>query len=559
MKRGAILIGVAFTLLSAAFLIAEFVVAGQAGAPIDDGWIYMAFARSIAEGDGMTYPGYDGPLASVTGPIWCLLLALAHYVFDDPVVAGKLTGFAAGLFALFGTWRLASVATADRQAALWACVLLAVTPRFVWGALSMMEVPFYVGAVTLGLALHLERRAVGLRSWSLGLVLLCLAGWARPECFVFPVLVALHRRRVDGLLLVGFLLALYPAYHLWIYGHPLPTTFYAKAASGSPMSTFKHEGFGAALLALMRDPSLESASFVGYLPTYLPLIVPGFFLGIRRGLREKSGVPFVAAVMVLFILARGALGFHHPSFQYGRYYAHIWPLFLIVCLYGFDLKRVDTKGSVAILVVVAATFVIAPVLVTQFAFDRFAGLLLTSSQAAALFWGSAVFGLVLAISGLLRSSLGRPPVWAIAIYLLPALWFGLDRHGHNVKDTEIMNVVMARKCNELVPEGDLIACHDIGALGYFAHRPMLDLAGLGSPEVVFSERLPDGRFDIPALLAKYRPKWLVITNQMLGMVNPGGKLPPGVEVPPSPVFSISHPENITLAGNNYHLLKITWQ
>ena len=45
MKRGPVLVGIAFTLLSAAFLIAEFVVAGRAGAPIDDGWIYMAFAR----------------------------------------------------------------------------------------------------------------------------------------------------------------------------------------------------------------------------------------------------------------------------------------------------------------------------------------------------------------------------------------------------------------------------------------------------------------------------------------------------------------------------------
>jgi hypothetical protein len=34
------------------------------------------------------------------------------------------------------------------------------------------------------------------------------------------------------------------------------------------------------------------------------------------------------------------------------------------------------------------------------------------------------------------------------------------------------------------PPDDLIAAHDIGALGYFARRPLLDLAGLVSPEVI---------------------------------------------------------------------------
>jgi hypothetical protein len=35
-----------------------------------------------------------------------------------------------------------------------------------------------------------------------------------------------------------------------------------------------------------------------------------------------------------------------------------------------------------------------------------------------------------------------------------------------------------------LPEDELLAVHDIGALGYYAPRPILDLAGLVSPEVV---------------------------------------------------------------------------
>jgi hypothetical protein len=35
-----------------------------------------------------------------------------------------------------------------------------------------------------------------------------------------------------------------------------------------------------------------------------------------------------------------------------------------------------------------------------------------------------------------------------------------------------------------IPPEDLLAVHDIGALGYFAPRPIIDTAGLVSPQVV---------------------------------------------------------------------------
>jgi hypothetical protein len=45
-------------------------------------------------------------------------------------------------------------------------------------------------------------------------------------------------------------------------------------------------------------------------------------------------------------------------------------------------------------------------------------------------------------------------------------------------------VAAARWVNANTPPGALVAAHDIGALGYFGGRRLLDLAGLVSPEVV---------------------------------------------------------------------------
>jgi hypothetical protein len=43
---------------------------------------------------------------------------------------------------------------------------------------------------------------------------------------------------------------------------------------------------------------------------------------------------------------------------------------------------------------------------------------------------------------------------------------------------------MAHWVADNTPSNALVAAHDIGALGYFAQRDLLDLAGLVSPEVI---------------------------------------------------------------------------
>ena len=55
------------------------------------------------------------------------------------------------------------------------------------------------------------------------------------------------------------------------------------------------------------------------------------------------------------------------------------------------------------------------------------------------------------------------------------------------RDVAVINTEMvstARWISENSAPEELIAAHDIGALGYFAQRPLLDLAGLISPDVI---------------------------------------------------------------------------
>jgi hypothetical protein len=59
--------------------------------------------------------------------------------------------------------------------------------------------------------------------------------------------------------------------------------------------------------------------------------------------------------------------------------------------------------------------------------------------------------------------------------------------GSFANDVGVINTEMiatAHWIQENIPLEKSIAAHDIGALGYFANRPVVDLAGLVSPDVI---------------------------------------------------------------------------
>lgn len=77
-------------------------------------------------------------------------------------------------------------------------------------------------------------------------------------------------------------------------------------------------------------------------------------------------------------------------------------------------------------------------------------------------------------------------VWlATASLLLLAFWLiGANAYQRDVQIIETEMVATARWVEQNTPPEALIAAHDIGALGYFGQRDILDLAGLVSPEVI---------------------------------------------------------------------------
>ncbi|MEW5939546.1 MAG: hypothetical protein AB1750_07795 [Chloroflexota bacterium] len=103
-----------------------------------------------------------------------------------------------------------------------------------------------------------------------------------------------------------------------------------------------------------------------------------------------------------------------------------------------------------------------------------------------LLWG--LLGMMVAF----RDGLTRPAVkltrvgWSALLVAVTALfWFvGARSYGQDVAFIESEMVDVAKWVNDNLPPDAVIAAHDIGALGYFDHHQLIDMAGLVSPEVI---------------------------------------------------------------------------
>lgn len=565
--RGTRLALLAATIAALAYAGVELAIAGRLGPALDDGWIYLAFARGFLEGDAFSYPGAEGPAAAITAPLWSFVLALAMALFGATATTAKLLGLGVLWFAVAATARLGRAATGDARLAALAALVVALSGRVVWASGSGMEAGLGTALTALGLALHLERRTASLTRWLPAAVVLALAGWSRPENFAFVMLAALHRRSLAALGVAALLVAVFPVFHQLVYGFPLPLPFYAKAVPGAPLAVLRREGVLPALGAFFEHALRQSASVFAMLSAMLPVLVPGLVAGVRRGLLAKDGVPFLAFALLAFVLARGTLGAQTPSFQQGRYFVQLWPLFVIVALRGFGAGARSSRLTIVLAVLLGTGFLLEPELAAHLAFDRLGrGFPSDATRlAVALAWAPALlFALVTIACGCRRRVLeqGVPaPRFALGvIWLATGLGFGALRNAEGVRDTYAMNVVMAENVAREVSPGELVACHDLGALGWFARRPLVDLAGLATEEVAFAPRDARGVVDFVAILERFRPRWLCLTDDMLAKLNPDQRLPPSIvgfaEVERARVVS---QVNVTVLGDVYRLMRIEWR
>jgi hypothetical protein len=419
--------------------IAYLVVANSSvglGFPLDDAWIHQTYARNLAEFRQWAFiPGINS--AGSTAPIWTALISIGYFLQLEPL----FWTYAAGLAMLaLSAWVAASWYTnrhPDRANWAWAvAVLIPLEWHLAWASLSGMET-LALAAIALLCFYWLESRRVGI--FAIGL-LIGVGVWIRPDALtlvVAPIGYLAIRDRETRLrewlrLGVGIAapLAAYLAFQRGLSGELLPNTFFAKQAEYAflrelPLLTRYLMQIGIPGAWLGQTGQQEGGALIGI----LIVLIPGLFVSIWHYTRSKNWAALIPLVWAGVYLASYAVRLP-VNYQHGRYAIPVIPILLL------------------------------------FSFEGMTRWIQPRSQEMGVRILSRAWLLIVAFIGL-------------------AFWLiGARAYSRDVAVIQSEMVATAYWINSNTSSEAIVAAHDIGALGYFASRELVDLAGLISPEVI---------------------------------------------------------------------------
>ncbi|RLC55092.1 MAG: hypothetical protein DRI80_18330 [Chloroflexota bacterium] len=443
-------------------LTAHRFTGGRFGVPLDDAWIHFQFARNLARGDGFSFnPGQ--PTAGSTAPLWTPLLAGVRLVGGEFPAAGQVLSAVCFLAALVTTYALGKRLTGSRWAAWLSGAIVATNGRFVWAGLSALEMCLFATLSLLATAAHLSDQAAG-RYRLRTAAIFGLAALARPEGYLLFALAL--AASIWNTIPLTFHASRFTSHVSRLMSHALrlllpvalfaaivcPYLIFSLHTSGHLLPNTYH-----AKAAFDFRPSLDSLSVAAqYLILDNPILLPFYVLGLGILLRR---VPLVGLWSTSLPLAYAFL--HIVPYHHGRYLMPLIPCNSIISVVGL----LEARRSVA---------------------RRRPSLSASGRGLAAL---ASLF--VLAGTG----------------WRLPAM---AHLYAWNVDNINEMHVALGHWVADHTPPGALLALNDIGAITYISERPVIDLAGLVTPEVVPILRSPNRDARLAEFMAERGVRYVII-------------------------------------------------
>jgi hypothetical protein len=131
------------------------------GLPLDDNWIHLVYARSLAQRGWFFYnPGI--PEAGMSSPLWVILLAIVYKVLTPLGISPQWVAKGLSLFFAFAvplaTYHLALEYKLSKRWAWFAGLVVIVIPNLAYGNVAGMEVPLFTLLVLISLWLILRQR-----------------------------------------------------------------------------------------------------------------------------------------------------------------------------------------------------------------------------------------------------------------------------------------------------------------------------------------------------------------------------------------------------------------
>lgn len=411
------------------------------GFPLDDAWIHHVVARTFAATGTLGYsPGAHG--AGATSYLWAALLGVGHAIGADPVVFTAVLAVGAALAA--GQLLLSLLAPEGDvpPRALFAVALAVAGGDFTWFAFSGMEATLVV-ALALGAIVFATREGTR-AAWTAG-ALAGLCALARPDFVPLGGLLAalafLRTRRLGAALPLAvpwaLACALYFGSNALLTGHAMPATLRGRRWLWID-STEAHPTF----LGLAADFLFAWAYRLRQFTLGLDVNAPFWaaaglaLFGAREIVRERRTGMVLAVGFALFHLLVFLAILPVPGHG-GRYQPLVPVLFVLLAAHG----------------------------------------------TAALAGRAAE---ALRARGASERMVRAPAALAAAAWLACAVnawWEWRGAHGDAVAHVRATEMAAGQMLRELPAEAR-IASFDVGGIGYFSGRRILDLGALTDSKVV---------------------------------------------------------------------------
>ena len=395
--------------------------AGQFGFPLDDAWIHQTYARNLGSHGVMAFsPGQ--PSTGSTSFGWTVLLATG-YLLKIPFFLW--TYLWSSIFAI-ATALIAACISQNYFGSFRNAVIVAVICilewHLAWAAVSGMEIGLFTFLTLLFFLLLNHDIPPFLLGGLTGIIVL-----VRPEgiilAFVYGLkLLFTDPREIKHILLhaAAFLLAFSIIISPWIVFN---LTYSDRPFPNTISAKFLQYGYP---WSFGKSLKYLWDVFIYFLNGPLMLLVPCAGFTIYNTIRTKSTRHFYPLAWTLTLIGLYAVAL--PAiYDQGRY---LMPFIPLVVIYGIE-------------------------------------------------------GLNQFLKRFVRASILRPAIWLSLFGMVLLLWInGASDYAYRIQLFDMIHMQAVRWIETHAPQDAIIATHDIGIIGYYTERQIIDLAGLVTPEIV---------------------------------------------------------------------------
>jgi tetratricopeptide (TPR) repeat protein len=413
-------------------------VNGGFGFPLDDPWIHLTFAKNLVDYHSFSYFRTEMATAGSTSPVYTLILAAGFFFSRNEMILSYVLGILFLILSSVFFYRLSTLDFAKENYYAIIATAIFISDKWInFVSVSGMETTMFIFILIAAAYFYRQRNPV------IFAVFFSLIMWARPDGIAFIGALAVDYFIVTRLsksdkeirlftkndfikigITVAVFLLLYFAMNLALSGSLLPNTYNAKLTYYSPEFRSREEFF-------------KNEVWNYFTAGSYGIIMIGFMAGLVfaiLGLFKKKYTPYLLYIM--FVAALVFIYWYKLPYahRFGRYMMPIIPFFILVSSLGFR--------------------------------DLF--------NAAAKYMNSAK----IAYGG-------------IFIILLVILGYSFRNYADNksnyaseckyISDRQVAAAIWIKNNTS---ENDIIATHDVGAIGFYSDRKIVDVAGLVTPGLI---------------------------------------------------------------------------